>query len=81
MKARQWPIIYRQLELHGEISRNFALRNYISRLAARKADLEEKFGWQFREERRDGDYVYVVTVAGRNHLKEIQEPKQLTMNV
>jgi hypothetical protein len=79
MKAVKWPIIYRYLDQYGEISRNQALSNYISRLASRIKDLE-KHGWIFRTEQRDGDYVYIVVVRGRNHLLEgATPPKQLQM--
>lgn len=48
-----------QLESTGRVSRNDALSNYFSRLAARIADLEED-GWVFTTEKDGGDYVYVM---------------------
>lgn len=49
-----------QLEREGKISRNQALRNYVSRLASRISDLKAE-GWEFGEPVRvEGDYVYVV---------------------
>jgi hypothetical protein len=78
--APKWRIIYAQLDKTGEISRNFALRRYISRLAARIDDLK-RWDWDFREERRKGDYVYIVTKRGTNHLEEARKPRQLALSV
>lgn len=50
------------LEERGEVSRNQALGVFISRLASRIGDLEEK-GWKFRTEKRGGDFVYIVSEA------------------
>jgi hypothetical protein len=47
------------LERDGRISRNQCLRMFISRLAARIADLELD-GWKFETEKVGGDYVYRV---------------------
>jgi hypothetical protein len=57
--------IIKKLCCDGEVSRNSALRNYISRLSAIIQSLEED-GWVFETERRGGnykteaDYVYKV---------------------
>ncbi len=59
-----------QLETNGEISRNQALRNFVSRLASRIADLRQE-GWTFDIKREEGDYVYVV--------KEKPAPKTLQL--
>lgn len=50
-----------KLKQDGEISRNYCLRNYISRLGARINDLK-KMGFEFETENRDGDYVYKLKV-------------------
>lgn len=55
----QEKIVLEQLDKFGEISRNWCLRNYISRLSAIILDLKEK-GFRFETERRGGDYVYKV---------------------
>jgi Helix-turn-helix domain len=47
------------LERDGRISRNACLSMFISRLAARIADLEED-GWVFKTEKVGGDFVYRV---------------------
>ncbi len=57
MKETQLEFVKRHLRLEGEISRNYCLQRYISRLGARIDDLERD-GWRFETERRDGDYVY-----------------------
>lgn len=59
-----------QLEEQGYVSRNQALSRYISRLAARIADLEEE-GYVFKAEQRGSDYVYKLVSA--------PAPKQLTL--
>lgn len=48
-----------QLEAQGKISRNQALRNFVTRLASRIADLRQE-GWEFDIKREEGDYVYYV---------------------
>lgn len=59
------------LEKDGKISRNQALRNFVTRLASRIADLKGE-GWVFAEPVREGgDYVYVV--------KERPAPKPLSL--
>ena len=60
MKRSQIQIITEQLYEHGEISRNACLRHYITRLAA-IIHLLKQDGWEFSEERRERDYVYIVT--------------------
>ncbi|MFA6314947.1 MAG: hypothetical protein WC648_01075 [Candidatus Paceibacterota bacterium] len=57
MKQTQLNFIKEQLLRTGEISRNFCLRNYISRLGARIDNMKRE-GYSFDVERRDGDYVY-----------------------
>lgn len=56
-KETQVEFVVRTLLSTGEISRNFCLRNYISRLGAIMNNLK-KVGWDFTTERRGGDYVY-----------------------
>ena len=63
MKSRtQHSFIKQVLRDKGEVSRNFALANYISRLGAIICDLK-KDGWEFDIERRNGDYVYKLKQA------------------
>jgi hypothetical protein len=57
----QIDFIMDKLKQDGEISRNYCLRNYISRLGARINDLK-KIGFEFETENRDGDYVYKLKV-------------------
>ncbi len=62
MKKSQIEIILEQLEKHSQISRNWCLRNYISRLGAYICDLN-KIGWKingYYTEKRN-DFVYVVS--------------------
>ena len=60
MKTSQKDIIVKQLKEYGEISRNWCLKNYISRLSA-IIQLLEKDGWRFESIRDNGDYIYKVT--------------------
>jgi hypothetical protein len=46
MKTSQKDIVEKQLKEYGEVSRNFCLKNYISRLSAIIQKLEEE-GWEF----------------------------------
>ena len=46
-----------QIKATGCVSRNWCLRNYISRLSAIIYDLKQE-GYEFEEERQGGDYVY-----------------------
>ena len=56
----QLETIKQQLRETGEVSRNWCIRErYITRLGARIVDLKNK-GWEFRMEKREGDYVYVL---------------------
>jgi hypothetical protein len=57
MKKTQLEWIKEQLLTTGEISRNYCLARYCSRLSARILDLEKE-GWLFTTEKRNGDYVY-----------------------
>ena len=62
-KLSQKQIVVNQLKQTGKISRNFCLRNYISRLSAIIFNLERE-GWSFTgefEKTGNGkDYVYKV---------------------
>ena len=58
----QVNFIKRVLRDKGEVSRNFALSQYISRLGAIICSLR-KDGWEFDIERRQGDYVYKLKQA------------------
>ena len=58
-KSSQVALIKKQLELDGEVSRNWCLQRYITRLGARIWDLKQE-GYEFEIERRGKDYVYVL---------------------
>jgi hypothetical protein len=58
----QRNFIKRVLRDKGEVSRNFALSQFISRLGAIICDLRKE-GWEFDIERRNGDYVYKLKQA------------------
>lgn len=57
MKKTQRMWVEEQLLETGEISRNYCLANFISRLSAIIQDLEAD-GWVFETRKREGDYVY-----------------------
>lgn len=64
MKQSQSEWVVKQLLDKGKISRNFALKNYISRLGAIIQDLEEN-GWEFNahyipSDNKGRNYVYEV---------------------
>jgi hypothetical protein len=74
MKPKQLEIVRGKLESEGSISRNWCLRNYISRLGALVAKLKEK-GWQItgayvpyiKENGETGkDYVYTLVMRPSN---------------
>ena len=58
-RLTQKEFIKKVLYERGEISRNFCLKLYITRLTSRINDLKNE-GWEFQPERRNGDYVYIV---------------------
>ncbi len=70
MKLTQEQWIKEILDREGKISRNQALRNFVTRLSARIGDLQQD-GWTFDIKREEGDYVYVV--------KEKPAPKTLQL--
>lgn len=61
MERTQEQWVKEQLQKYGEVSRNGALQNYISRLGAIVCDLN-KSGWNivggFRKTEKGKDYVY-----------------------
>ena len=59
MIKTQLQIIVDKLNQDGEVSRNWCLERYITRLGSRIYDLR-KSGWMFDVERRKGDYIYVL---------------------
>lgn len=59
--------IITKLRADGNVSRNSALRNYISRLSAIIQDLE-KDGWVFETKQVNNDYIYLVK---ESPLKEV----------
>lgn len=63
--ATQTEFIKAELIRKGEISRNFALRNYISRLGALIYNLKQK-GWVFECE-------YIKTAHGKDFVYKLIE--------
>ncbi len=59
MKLTQKDIVLKRLRDTGEVTRNWCLRNYISRLSAIMLDLKKE-GVNFEGKDRDGDYVYIL---------------------
>ena len=53
----QIEFVKKHLIENGQISRNFCLSNFISRLGARIDDLK-RLGWEVKGENIGGDYVY-----------------------
>lgn len=79
----QRNFVIEQLNTTGEISRNYCLSKYITRLADIIFKLK-KDGWQFTKEDRNGDCVYIVTDKPKtgvtfNKKMELKEIKQKTM--
>lgn len=58
------------LEVDGEVSRNWALRNYITRLAS-IIDRLKREGYEFESKHVGRDFVYVMTAK--------PAPKQLNL--
>lgn len=56
---RQRPRVIEQFRKNGKVARNWALRNFISRLGAYVADLKEE-GWRIARAPQGGDYVYYL---------------------
>ena len=56
METQKTMIVKRLLEMGG-ISRNWALRNFISRLSAHILQLRRE-GWEFETIRHNGNYIY-----------------------
>ena len=58
--------VSKQLEKHGKVTRNWALRNYISRLGAiiydlRQAGFKIEASWERdKKGKRTGDYQYIL---------------------
>ena len=75
----QKKMVVDKLLSDGKVSRNWALKNYISRLSAIIYDLTYDYGWEFDTARvetikPDGskgwDYVYIVKKFGINPYKK-----------
>lgn len=69
----QYVRILKELRKTGKLSRNWALKNYITRLSAYIYDLES-MGWQFGKRgylknEFGKDYVYYVTKQPKNYVK------------
>lgn len=52
------------LRSHGEVTRNWALSQYISRLGALALVLKNE-GWELEAFDREGDYVYKLVKDGK----------------
>lgn len=73
INATQKEFVANRLRAYGRISRNFCLKNYISRLGA-LINLLKKDGWEF-----DASYVNVETPFGKGKdyvYKLIKAPKE-----
>lgn len=57
MEKTQEQIVKDRIDEAGEVSRNWCLRHFITRLAAIISNLKAQ-GYIFETERREGDYVY-----------------------
>lgn len=58
-KISQKDIVLKQMRSTGQVSRNWCLQNYISRLSAIMLDLKNE-GVNFETKKVGGDYVYVL---------------------
>lgn len=58
-KISQKQRVIKKLMVDGFVTRNSALRNYISRLSVIIQDLESD-GWKFKTSNVNGDYMYIV---------------------
>lgn len=56
-KKSQLDIVREELLRTGEISRNWCLQRFITRLGSRAFDLKKE-GYNLITERRGGDYIY-----------------------
>lgn len=65
-------LILAQINETGQISRNWCLKNYITRLGSRIWDLKQD-GYEFSIKKEGGDYIYVLK---RDPHKE---PRQLSL--
>lgn len=72
MKTTQIEIVRNQLREHGEVSRNWCLSQYISRLSAIILDLAHE-GYEFKTFRRDGDYVYMLLNAPKRRVCSFED--------
>lgn len=70
MKQTQRELILEQLIQNGYVSRNWALQNYITRLANYIFNFKEE-GWEFKSDyylyEYGKDYRYVVTYAPKRY--------------
>ncbi len=62
MRQTQRMWVEKQLREHGEVTRNTALQNFISRLGAIVHGMRAS-GWQITPSRRGRDYVYTLGEA------------------
>lgn len=71
MKTKTEKIIDR-LCIYGEVSRNWALSIYYSRLGALINRLKKE-GWSFDTERVGGDYLYIARIIPDSIKRPLQE--------
>lgn len=57
LNQTQVKMVTDQLTTFGEVTRNWCLQRYCSRLGALIHNLKKK-GWTFSTSNREGDYVY-----------------------
>lgn len=63
-KENQIAWVEEQLRKHKRVTRNQALRQYITRLAALVGRLRER-GWEIEGEKEGRDYVYVLKTTNK----------------
>lgn len=81
-KISQIEMIVNRLKLEGQVSRNWALRNFIGRLASRMDDLRN-LGWEFetkivKENGGKNFYYYVTKSPLKKYTYEV-DGKTLTL--
>ena len=75
----QKELVKQQLTVNGEVSRNWCLKNFITRLAAISNQLKKE-GWNFETEERNGDFIYKVKKVKPIVFNQKGELKELNQN-
>ena len=78
LKKTQKQIVIDQLNEYGEVTRNFALQNYISRLGAIICQLNDD-GWELEGKYRGGDYVYMVQLSHEKAPHQVKEDRHTVL--